>query len=69
MMHDEIIYYIDKVSELEKKLNKVLDILGGSSINICPNEFGLGNEASLCPEHINCRRCWDEGLDSLKEMK
>jgi len=25
MMNDEIIYYIDKVSELEKKLNKVTD--------------------------------------------
>ena len=68
-MNDEIIYYIDKVSKLEKKLNKVLDILGDPSINICPNEFVLDNKSSLCPEHINCRRCWDEGLDSLKEMK
>jgi len=61
----DAIYYMDKANRLERQLNKIIEILGSSLIDICPNEFGLSGE-DACPKHMDCQRCWEDGLKTIK---
>lgn len=55
----------DYESRLFRRLEKAIEILSSSSIDICPNEFGLSDE-NVCPVHMDCQRCWEEGLNTIK---
>ncbi|HEY8805111.1 MAG TPA: hypothetical protein VIM42_08425 [Clostridium sp.] len=56
----------DIILKLQRQLNKTIEILGSSSVSICPNEFGLCDESVLCPEHVDCQKCWRKGLKTIK---
>jgi len=57
--------FLDSIHRLQRQFNKAVEILGDSSIDICPNEYEL-NDESDCPKHLDCQRCWEEALMNIK---
>lgn len=54
----------DEISRLGRQLDKAIQILGISSY-LCPSEYDL-YDSSLCPPHLDCKRCWDEALSNIE---
>jgi len=55
----------DEIARLNKQLDKAIEILGSSLLDVCPNEYGLSDD-SQCPKHMDCQTCWDEALSSIE---
>ena len=57
---------LEPVYRLQRQFNKAVEILGSSSSDTCPNEYGLSDKDSDCPIHKDCQRCWEEALQTIK---
>jgi hypothetical protein len=55
--------FLDSIHRLQRQFNKVIEILGDSLIDICPNEY---SDESDCPKYLDCQRCWEEALMNIK---
>lgn len=55
----------DEISRLGRQLDKAIRILGDSSIDNCPNDFGfMYNED--CFIHTDCQRCWEDAISTIE---